>query len=72
MWTTRKLLKLNPPSFTVLSVIKKPSNDVFGDAVAHNLDLAFEGKRFESNNSSITLTRREARKTKMLITVAHN
>ena len=27
---------------------KKPSNDVFGDIVAHDRDLRFEGKKFES------------------------
>ena len=27
---------------------EKPSNDVFGDVVAHNLDLRFDGQRIES------------------------
>ena len=28
-------------------VIKKPFNDMFGDAVAHDIGLLFEGHRFE-------------------------
>ena len=27
---------------------QKPSNDVFSDVVAHDLELFFEGQRFES------------------------
>ena len=34
--------------FTILVGHKKLSNDVFGDVVAHDLDLLFEGQRFES------------------------
>ena len=50
LWITQKRFEINPPFFHQLVGHKKPYNDVFGDIVARDLDLLFEGQRFESRS----------------------
>ena len=37
----------NPPFFHPLAGHSKPSNDIFSDVVAYDIDLLYEGHRFE-------------------------
>ena len=46
--TSLKWLEINQPVFHhLVDQGKKPSNHVFGNVVAHHLDLTFEGERSE-------------------------
>ena len=47
-WTGGEQIEINPPFFHFLVCHKNPFNDIFGDVVAHDLDLLFEDQSFES------------------------